>query len=284
METLQTSALLIIHADDVGLCKSVNTASFTALAQGFVTSGSIMVPCSSFAQAARLARSHPEWDLGVHITLTSEWQYHRWGPVANRREVSSLIDSSGYFYRDLHSFASAAEPSEVKIEMRAQIEAAIGAGLHPTHLDCHMYAVAAAPLLYRAFVEVASEYRLPYIALNSAATSSESEQNTGAHWVIGTTPATLMINAAVRPDQWSDFYTDAVASASNGIYQLTVHLGLDEPELQAITAGHYAWNAAWRQRDLAVLSSKEFRGLLRQRGVRLVGWRQLAHNGLIPAI
>lgn len=274
MKKSLSSRLLVIHADDLGLCDSVNAASLNALEQGIITSASIMVPCASFAQASRFGLGHPELDLGIHVTLTSEWQNYRWGPVADRREVSSLIDSGGHFYPDVRSFAAIAEPNEVKIEMRAQIEVALASGLHPTHVDCHMYAVAATPELYRAFVEVASEYHLPHIILSPVPASSE--KNMADRWWFNTTPAIFDINSSILPEEWNWFYRDALTSISNGIYQLTVHLGFDEPQLRAITAGSSAWNAAWRQRDLDAISSGEFRDLLIQKEISLIEWRDLA--------
>src|SRR5712671_325021 len=90
--------LLIVHADDLGAAHSINTASIKGLESGLVSSASIMIPCPWLPEIAAYARSHPEADLGLHLTLTSEWSLYRWGPVLSKERVPSLLDQSGYFY------------------------------------------------------------------------------------------------------------------------------------------------------------------------------------------
>ncbi|MBZ0254680.1 ChbG/HpnK family deacetylase, partial [bacterium] len=90
--------LLIIHADDMGMCRSANQACMECLDKGIVTSASVMVPCPWFPQAAQYFRENPEADMGLHLTLTAEWKKYRWGPVASKSEVPGLIDLEGYLF------------------------------------------------------------------------------------------------------------------------------------------------------------------------------------------
>src|SRR5689334_1884409 len=92
--------LLIIHADDLGVAHSVNDASEMVMEKGSVTSASIMVPCPWFSEIAAYARSHPKADLGLHLTLTSEWKYYKWGSIASKTEVPGLINKNGFLYSD----------------------------------------------------------------------------------------------------------------------------------------------------------------------------------------
>src|SRR6266446_1118602 len=130
--------LLIVHADDLGVTHSVNAASIKALESGAVNSASIMVPCPWFPEIAEYAKTHPEMDFGLHLTLTSERIYIRWGPVASADKVRSLLDENSYFHHDWTP-ATKIDPHEVEIELRAQIERAYAMGVRPTHLDSHQY-------------------------------------------------------------------------------------------------------------------------------------------------
>src|SRR6266849_7486101 len=115
--------LLIVHADDVGVTHSVNSATIKGLESGLVNSLSLMVPCPWFPEIADYAKSHPDADFGLHLTLTSERVYYRWGPVAPADKVPSLVDQSGYFHHDWEENEHV-NAKEVEVELRAQIERA----------------------------------------------------------------------------------------------------------------------------------------------------------------
>ncbi len=106
--------ILIIHADDVGMCRSVNMATFSAFEVGMIKCGSIMVPCPWFQEVAAYCRENPDADLGIHLTLTSEWKYYRWGPVASKDKVPSLIDEEGFLWRSSQQVQENAKAEEVE--------------------------------------------------------------------------------------------------------------------------------------------------------------------------
>ena len=116
--------LLIVHADDLAVAHAENQASFQALREGQVTSASIMVPCPWLAEVAAYAKAHPNHDLGLHLTLTSEWKHYKWGPVSGCGDLAGLVDSNGYFYDNCAAFAAGTAPEAVERELRAQIEKA----------------------------------------------------------------------------------------------------------------------------------------------------------------
>ena len=159
-----TERIAIVHADDIGMCHAANLGAFDALENGVVSCGSIMVPCPWFREAADLAAANPAFDLGVHLTLNSEWPGYRWGPVAGRDRVPSLLDAQGYLPRTTVEVVRSARPDEVEIELRAQIEAALAAGIDVTHLDSHMGTVFFPPFV-PIYAKLASEYRLPAMAV-----------------------------------------------------------------------------------------------------------------------
>src|SRR5438105_12014698 len=76
--------VVIFHADDVGMCYEANQAAQRALTEGNYRSAAAMVPCPWFNEMAAWSAAHPQYDVGLHLTLTSEWRSYRWGPVAPR--------------------------------------------------------------------------------------------------------------------------------------------------------------------------------------------------------
>lgn len=154
----------VVHADDIGMCRAANDGAFEALEGGVVTCGSLMVPCPWFRDAADRAAARPELDLGVHLTLNSEWPHYRWGPVAGRGAVPSLLDDQGYLPRTSLETVRRARPEQVEIELRAQIDHALASGVDVTHLDSHMGTVLFPPFT-PIYGHLARDYRLPVFAV-----------------------------------------------------------------------------------------------------------------------
>ncbi len=139
---------IIIHADDLGLSHSTNAAVMEAFENKAINSGSVMVPCPWLPEIAEYVKGNPDLDVGVHLTLTSEWSFFKWGSVSPRSEVPSLLDENGYFYATTEEFVANAKPDEVKREIRAQIDRAIAFGIRPTHIDSHMGTMFVTPELF----------------------------------------------------------------------------------------------------------------------------------------
>ena len=154
--------VVIPHVDDVGVCHGANRAFVELAEQGFVTSGSVMVPCPWFPEIVELAKEQPELDLGVHLTLTSESRACRWRPISTASRDCGLMDQDGYFWPSVADLRRHADRTAVEKEMRAQIEAAYAAGLDVTHLDTHMGA-AAAPEFVESYLALGRRYRLPVL-------------------------------------------------------------------------------------------------------------------------
>jgi predicted glycoside hydrolase/deacetylase ChbG (UPF0249 family) len=265
--------LLILNADDLAVSHSEDIATFAALEDKFVTSATAMVPCPWFTEVAAYAKAHPGIDLGLHLTLTSEWRSYRWGPVSPRTLVSSLVGPDGYFYSNAQEFAKHAKLDEVETEIRAQIERAKSMGLEPTHLDAHMHALYVTPDLFRVFLKTAHEYRLPI----RMARNIDLFQPALAMME----PGDPIADAIFSPDEdvpvsgWKNYYINVVKSLKPGVTEIFVHLAHDDAESQAIMAGHLEWGAAWRQRELDSISSPEFRQALADNNITLIGWREI---------
>jgi len=267
--------LLIVHADDLGMSHSVNAATIKAFESGLVNSGSIMVPCPWFPEIATYARANPQADLGLHLTLTSEWTSFRWGPVTSKDRVSSLLDKTGYFYLTESEAASKADPKEVEIEIRAQIERAKAFGIQPTHLDSHMGTLYQNKALFEVFLRVAREYKLPVrIAKTWFARADFLPSTLNPDDVF--IDRILDINPTVTPNDWAKFYSDAIRKLEPGVTEIVIHLAYDDAEMRGASHDHPDWGAAWRQRDLDYFTSDAFRQLLKDQQIKLITWRDLA--------
>ena len=267
------SKLLIIHADDLAVAHSEDAASFDALDQKAVSSASIMVPCAWLTEVAAYAKAHPDADLGLHLTLTSEWQTYRWGPVEPKDKVPSLLDPDGYLWQEAEPARQHIKAEEAEREIRAQIDHAISVGIHPTHVDSHMGMLFLRPDLFAAYVKVAHEYKLPFLAFLEPTTPKELSSLLS--------PNDLLINGVeiatpnIPVANWKSFYLNAIKNLKPGVTEIIVHLGHDDAELQAVTVGHVDYGAAWRQRDYDVVTSPEFKKALQDNRVIVVGWKDL---------
>jgi chitin disaccharide deacetylase len=266
--------LLIVHADDLGMAHSVNAATLKAFETGLVNSGSIMVPCPWLSEIAAYARANPQADLGLHLTLTSEWTHFRWGPVTPKDRVTSLLDKDGYFRLTESEAAQKADPKEVELEIRAQIERAKAMGIVPTHLDSHMGTLYQTKELFDVFLRVAREYKLPVRVAKEWGPRIEVLQ-------ASLTPndvfidRILDINQGVAPQDWAKFYTDAIRKLQPGVTEVVIHLAYDDAEMRGATSDHPDWGAAWRQRDFNFFTSDAFRKLLAENQIKLITWREL---------
>ena len=270
--------LLIIHADDLAVAHSEDAASLDALDRGAATSASIMVPCPWLTEVAEYAKAHPDADLGLHLTLTSEWKTYRWGAVASKDQVPSLFDSSGYLWGDSEPTKQHIRAEEAEREIRVQIEKAISMGIHPTHIDSHMGVLFSRPDLFAAYLKVAHEFKLPFLAVRTpdsppALVSLLSDKDVVLDSIV-------MASPDVKPAEWKTFYLNAIRNLKPGVTEFIVHLGHDDAELQSVTIDHPDYGSAWRQRDYDAITSPEFKKALEAAHVNLIRWADI--KKLVP--
>lgn len=152
---------LLIRCDDIGMSHSVNMAAKELIESGLPFSASVMIPCAWYQEGVELLKSHPEITAGIHLTLNAEWKNYRWGPVAGKDKVPSLVDEFGYFFPSRAAFfANNPKLDEVEIELREQINRAIKSGLNAKYLDYHMGTAVDTPELRNIVEKLAKEYGL----------------------------------------------------------------------------------------------------------------------------
>ena len=272
----ENAKLLIIHADDIGVSHSENIGSFLAMETGVVNSGSIMMPCPWVPEVAEYVKAHPDADLGLHLTLTAEWKYMKWGPVAPVSKVPSLISENGYFYSDCLQFGQHADPAEVKIELRAQIEKAIKMGIHPTHLDSHMACLLfSSPEVFGTYLELGREYKIPVMVGHfflKAAPQSFLDLLTEEDIVI---EKSITAGPQDYLDGMTQFYENVLNSLEPGVQILLIHTAYNNTEMRALTIDHLNWGAEWRQQDFDFFTSQKAKNLILKNNIKLITWRDI---------
>ncbi len=153
--------VLILHADDIGMCYEANLAAKAYLTDEHIQSAALMVPCPWYNEMADWYKQHPDYDLGLHLAMNSEWKWYRWGPVAGRKVVPGMVDPDGFLWRGVIETARHAKPEEVEAEIRAQVDRALAKGTRPGHIDTHMGTLYARIEFTKAYLKVAEEYRIP---------------------------------------------------------------------------------------------------------------------------
>jgi predicted glycoside hydrolase/deacetylase ChbG (UPF0249 family) len=272
---------VILHVDDLAMCHGANRAFLDLAAAGRVTCGSVMVPCPWFRQIAEAAATDPALDLGVHLTLTSEWRHYRWRPLSTASRASGLIDNDGYFWRDVASLHAQLVPEAAEAELRTQIDSAIAAGMRPTHIDAHM-AAAMLPELIDLHVRLAVDYGLVPALPRGIRWAPERESYQAALArldaaglpVIDHFRGTLPVDA----EETEPRYRDAIAGLQPGVTLFALHATMPG-EIEWIAPDH----AGWRTREYALFASGAVSEWCVAGGIIPIGYRDIQRLWLAGA-
>ncbi len=259
--------LLIINADDFGMCHAVNEAIFTTLQEGIVRSTTLMVPCPWALHAMHFLADHPEIPFGVHLTVISEWVNYRWGPLTPKKNVPSLINKEGYFYNFEHmpEFLAQVRLDQLEMEFRAQIEAVRAARLKPTHLDWHCLRISSREDILELMLRLAREYGL---ALRVAGRSwIEKVQSQG----LPTNDYDFLDSYLLDPVTKAARFAELLRELPAGLSEWAVHPGLNNSELRAIDPG----GSSIRQTDFDFLISQQAKDVVKEEGIILLDYRAL---------
>jgi len=273
--------VVIIHTDDIGMCQASVSAFADLVDFGLISSGATMVPCPWFPAAAAICRANPQVDMGVHLTLTSEWKTYRWGPISTRDVASGLIDEEGYFHHRQPPAQERADSETVAREISAQVERAQAAGIDITHIDTHMGALAHTKFI-ASYLQLALEHRIPpmivrmdeagYRALGMAsasavfaATMAMQLEEQGLPLLDGLThlPLNESENRIERAKQ-------VLSQVPVGVTHFVIHPSQDTPELRAITPD---WQS--RAADYRAFTSEELRRWVKESGLVVIGYREI---------
>jgi len=267
--------LLIVHADDLGVSHSENVASIYAMEKGVVNSASIMVPCPWFSEIAAYAKANPNADLGLHLTLNSEWKVYKWRPVAPHDQVSSLLDEYGYLNETVEAFLKNAKLEEVEKELRSQIERAKKFGVDPTHLDAHMGAAFSTAKFLEVLIKLGHEFKIPVMI------SKDFSRVLNIDYTPFVTDRDVIVDRVIIASGrdykagMENFYIQQLKSLQPGLNVLLLHAAYDNDEMKAVTVDHEDYGAAWRQQDFNFFTSAQCKKLITDEKIKLVTWKEI---------
>ncbi len=274
-----SDVLLIIHADDVGMCHSVNAATTDAMEHGVVTCASIMMPCPWVPEIADYCRAHPEADFGLHLTLTSEWERYRWRPVTPLSEVPSLQDIDGYLPHEVPEVVEHCKPAEVAKEIRSQIQRAAHFGIKPTHVDSHMGTLFMAPF-YPAYTSVSKDMGVMPMVLFPTPQRIQQAKLMGIDGLKSyeelNKQGYVFLDYLYESAQGNNledrrkYYYDLFRKMKPGVNEIIVHLAMNDEEIKHISG---AWEARWN--EYQIFTDPKTRSLLSELGIKLIGYKQL---------
>jgi chitin disaccharide deacetylase len=271
----------IVHVDDVGMCLASIEAFRELWDFGTVSSGALMAPCPWFPAAAALGAERPELDLGVHATLTSEWEGYRWGPVSTRDPASGLLDSEGYFPRGCEEIQAKGSPAAAVREIAAQVDMVLAAGVEPTHIDTHMGAVAHEKFM-EAYVGQAFARRIPAMLPRPGAVGFEfmvpdaKARGRLEAYLSGLEAKGLplldgiMMMPLDEPGDQIETAKRMLGSLPPGITHFIIHASTDTPELRAIAPD---WES--RVGNYRAFLSDGLKAFIEKEGIVLLGYRAL---------
>jgi predicted glycoside hydrolase/deacetylase ChbG (UPF0249 family) len=272
----ENTKLLIIHADDAGLSHSENRATIQSLEQGIVNSYSIMVPCPWYFEMAKFAKQKPQFDYGIHLTLTCEWENYKFGSVLSSSEVPSLLDENGYFHKKRDHLVKHATLEDVEKELNAQIKKALKFGLKPSHLDSHMYSVGASPELFNIYRDLGKKYELPIMV------SKQLMEMVGLNPEENIQDGDLLIDKAhygifdyFKSGTLSDYYSKVFENLVRGLNIILIHPAFDDFEMQGITINHPNFGSEWRQIDLDSFTSEYSKEQLKRNDIEFITWSDI---------
>ena len=264
--------VLILNADDFGMCHDQNEGVIRGLKEGLFTSSTILVTCPWFEEAAEFARNNPNADLGVHLTLTAEWDRYKWGPVLGPRAVPSLVDERGYLWQTVAQVYEHARLDQAEAELREQIEKAFAAGIDATHLDSHMGTLQLRADYHEIYARLANEYRLPIRLASRRRLGREGmgailDQLDAAGVV---TPDHLVFYGPSSVPATESYWTNLLRTLKPGVTEILCHPAIARDELRTC-----ARDAMQREADFRYFTSDQTRQLIKDEGVEMVGFREL---------
>ena len=274
--------VLILHADDIGMCEEANMAVIPYLENQQIQSASVMMPCEYSDEFMQWYKANADYDIGLHLTLTSEWQTWRWSTVANKDLVPSLLNSDEFMWHSVAEVVQNAKPEEVEKEIRAQIEKALSLGVRPTHLDTHMGTLYHIDAFSKIFMDIAEEYQIPALIFDLSNDSIiQKLEEMGipiTDYFIArcndySMPKLDYFESIPRGNSYEEFrdnFFEVVKSLNPGIAEIVFHPSVESDKLKEITD-------SWQQRvwEAQLFADQEVIDFLKDEQIIFTNWKEL---------
>jgi predicted glycoside hydrolase/deacetylase ChbG (UPF0249 family) len=262
---------LVLNSDDFGLCHSVNLGVVKGFTEGLLTQASIMVPAPWFEEAASLALQHAI-PLGIHLTITCEWDNYRWRPLTSGK---SLVNQNGGSFNTIEEARKKSDSAELEAEFVAQIELAMARGLQPHHIDVHLGMANA-----EVFARVCRRFNLPAI-LPSWLVKDDPELAEVCYpvasclWLEGQTQDDWAF-ANVPFEKKKSLLKRYLQGMPDGVHYNACHLSVPGDEIACLDRNHHYWAETIRTSDLALVCDPEVNDLVDGLGIVKSSVRSLA--------
>ena len=274
--------IIMLHSDDAGMCEEANIATQEYLIKGHIQSAAAMPPCPAFEDMIEWAKAHPDMDVGLHLTHTSEWKTYRWTSVTPSEEVPGLIDEEGMLWRRVIDVAKNASAEEVEKEIRAQIEKSLAMGYRPDHIDTHMGTLYARPDYAKAFLKVAMEYGIPANAIDLSDPDVVAVFKQQGYPIneemIGfmesyTLPKLDFFTSAPKADTYEEkkaVFKKLIKSLKPGLTEIIFHPSVETEQLKSITG-------SWQQRvwEAKMFSDEDMIQFFKDEGLVFTNWKEI---------
>lgn len=272
--------VLVLHANELGMCFETNEAGAKLLEAGLVKSGGTMVPAPWFSDWAEWCRAHPDADVGLELTLNSELTNYRWQPTANGL-VPTLVDSNGFLWRAPIQTMVNSTAADVEIELREQITRAKLSGLNPSHLTTHLGTLVTRPDFMEVYLRIARQEWIPAMIVELTPEQVERFRQQGfplpdnviemlADYPLPKVDDLRFVGEAKSYDAKKQAFLKMLAELKPGITQIAFHPAVESPALPRITK-----DAQQRGWDFQLFDDAEVREALTADGVLISDWREI---------
>tara|TARA_R110002049_G_scaffold50743_2_gene144262 strand:+ start:12554 stop:13537 length:984 start_codon:yes stop_codon:yes gene_type:complete len=274
--------VIMLHADDIGMCPEANIAAKEQLTKGQIQSAAVMIPCPNAEEFINWAKENPAMDIGLHLTLTSEWKKHRWGPITPDAEVPGLLDPEDKLWRSVPEVVQHASAEEVEKEIRAQIEQSIAWGYRPDHIDTHMGTLFGDPSYVKVYMKVAQEYGIPANIIDISVPAVLAEFRAKGYpmdySVVKmsedyTLPKLDFFTSAPKADTYEEkveSFKTLIKSLQPGLTEIIFHPSVDTDNLKDITG-------SWQQRvwESQIFADPELINFFKAEGIIFTNWKEI---------